>query len=53
MILSSLPLSWDMYTKAYVGGWKGEAETDIKKLTSSQMIIGILKEEYLHYVAST
>jgi hypothetical protein len=46
IISSSLPLSWDVFTESYVGGRKGAAETDEKKLMKSQEFIGILKEEY-------
>ena len=47
IITSSLPSSWDVFTKPYVGRWVGVAEKDPKKLTSSQEFIGILKEEYM------
>jgi len=47
IVASSLPLSWDVFTDAYVGGRKGVIETDQKKLLSPQQFIGILKEEYL------
>ena len=36
-----------MVTEAYVGGQKGIAETDTKKLMCSQEFIEILREEYL------
>ena len=47
IISSSLPLSWDTFTEAYVGGRKGVTETDPKKKMGSQQFIGILKEEYI------
>lgn len=53
MISSSLPITWDTFTEAYVGGRKGEIETDQKKLTTSTTFIGIIKEEYLRRVART
>ena len=51
MISSSLPITWDTFTEAYVGGQKGEIETDQKKLTTSMTFIGIIKEKYLWCVA--
>ena len=48
IISSSLPVSWDAFTEAYVGGHTGIKDTDPKRLLNSQRFIGILKEEYLH-----
>ena len=45
IILSSLPPSWDVFAEPYVGGSKGEEEKDLKKLTSSQEFIGVIREE--------
>jgi hypothetical protein len=47
IILSSLPLFWDIFTETYIGGHKDVIETDPKKLIKSQGFIGILKEEYI------
>ena len=51
MISLSLPITWDTFMEVYVGGQKGEIETDQKKLTTSMTFIGIIKEEYLRRVA--
>lgn len=38
IILSSLPLSWDVFTESYVGNRKGVTETDLKKLMGLQQL---------------
>src|SRR6266540_1823705 len=47
IIASSLLSSWNSFMEPYVGQRVGVTETDPKKLTSSQELIRILKEEYL------
>jgi len=47
IISSSLPPSWDAFTKAYVGGQAAIIDTDPKQHLGSQQLIGILKEEYI------
>jgi hypothetical protein len=51
VISSSLPNTWDIFTKPYVRGRKGIVETDARKLMSSQEFIGTLKEEYIRWKA--
>ncbi len=46
IIVLSLPLLWDAFTEPYIGRRQGMTETDLKKLTSSQEFIRIIKEEY-------
>ena len=49
IITSSLPLSWDIFTKPYVRILEGQDPEKLnnKKKMSSQMFIGVIKMEYL------
>src|ERR1700761_2965689 len=51
IISSSLPMVWDAFTEPYVGGRKGVADRDPKKMMTSQQFIGILKDEYQRRVS--
>jgi hypothetical protein len=44
-IVSSLPPSWDNFTRPYISIRKGDS-TDPKLMATSQELIGVLKEEY-------
>jgi gag-polypeptide of LTR copia-type/Integrase core domain/GAG-pre-integrase domain len=44
-IISSLPVSWDTFTRPYISTKKGD-NTDSKVHATSQELIGTLKEEY-------
>ena len=45
-IVSSLPPSWDNFTRPYISIRKGDS-TDPKLMATSQELIGVLKEEYV------
>jgi hypothetical protein len=45
-IVSSLPPSWDNFTRPYISIRKGDS-TDLKLMATSQELIGVLKEEYV------
>ena len=49
IIASSLPSSWDTFTKPYIECCIGATENNPKKLASSQEFIRILKEEYMKH----
>ena len=46
-IVSSLPPSWDNFTRPYISIRKGDS-LDPKLMATSQELIGVLKEEYVH-----
>jgi hypothetical protein len=48
LISSSLPSTWDMFTKAYIGCRRDIPKTNPKKLMSSQQFIGVIKEKAVH-----
>ena len=45
-IMSSLPPSWDNFTRPYISIRKGDS-SDPKLMATSQELIGVLKEEYV------
>ena len=47
-ITSSLPDSWDPFTRPYINLLDKGDNVDPKLKVSSQELIGIIKEEYVH-----
>jgi len=48
IIASSLPPSWDLFTKSYIGNKTNFIPTNPKREMSSQEFIGIIMSEYNH-----
>jgi len=49
IIMSSLPPSWDLFTKSYIGNKTNFIHTDPKQEMSSQEFIRIIMSEYNHH----
>ena len=47
-IVSSLPPSWENFTRPYISIRKGDS-SDLKLMATSQELIGVLKEEYVQH----